>query len=127
MPFLTIAHIPNRNPICHGWDYKGIVDFLPIKHVDYPDGIAEDVDAADGGVASIHHCLGVVLPIEFGVNVDLKVLDGFLGNVHVLRAMDQVSVLYSWYRMTNQVWASVAMGKCHEFTFFGIGSQAISM
>ena len=71
MPSLAITRILYRDPICHDWDYQSIIDFLPLEHVKSSDGVAEDVDAMDGGAASIRHYLGVVLPVEFGVNVNI--------------------------------------------------------
>jgi hypothetical protein len=121
VPLLVLSCIPNRYPICHDRDHEGVVNFPPVKHVDSLDRVAEDIDAADGRVAVICHYLSVVSPVEFWVNVDPEVSDGFCGDVHVLRAMYRVGVLYSWYRLADQVRVGAAVGESHEFALFGIG------
>jgi len=81
-----------------------------VEHVDSSNRVAKDIDATDGGVASICHYLGVVSPIEFGADVDPKILDGFFGNVYVLRAMDRVDVFYPQYRLADQVQVGASVG-----------------
>jgi hypothetical protein len=84
--------IPYRDPICHDWDHEGVIDLSPLEHVDPSDRISENVDATDGGAAPVCHDLGMVSPVEFGVNVDPEISNGFFGNFHGLGPKDWVGV-----------------------------------
>jgi hypothetical protein len=89
---LTIAFIPYRDPICHDWDYEGVIYFSPFEHVNPSDRVSEDVDAADGGAAPVCHDLGMVSPVELGVNVDPEISYGFFGDFYDLGPEDWVVV-----------------------------------
>ena len=90
---LAMAFIPYQDSVYHDRDYEGVVHFPRFEHVDPSDRIPEDVDAVDGGAASVCHDLGMVSPVKLGVNVDSKILDGFFGDFHSLGSKDWVGIL----------------------------------
>ena len=69
----------------------------------------------------IRHYLDMVSPVKSWVNVDSEVPYRFFGDVHVLRAVDQVNIPYARDRLSNHNRVGVAVGESHEFAFFRIG------
>ena len=90
---LAITLIPYWDSVCHDRDHEGVVYFPPFKHVDSLDRVPKDVDATDGGAASVCHDLGMVSPVELGVDVDPEISDGFFGDLHGSGPKDRVGVL----------------------------------
>jgi hypothetical protein len=68
----------------------------------------------------------MVVPVEFWVDVDAEVVNGFFGNFNLLGAVDWVVVFDSGDGLSSLFWVGTAVGESHEFAFVWVSGQSIS-